>query len=214
MTTETPIAGPETALETIRTDSPNTSTGCQQASANGLNIDPYDRIRVEGEPERVFRAFKEYIRMGTNRSLPKLTESLIKNPDWTDSYESVLRMVKGYSSKFEWQQRLRTLITATSAEVLAAAQKDALLHAKQRISFARDAQNFGITIMEKAELDKLTVAEARKLLKDGAKLLQLGLTGERAEIGDNLAVIKPDKPIREMDDEELEAYTSILLNTI
>lgn len=169
----------------------------------------------EGEPQRSVLAFKEYVRMGKGRSLKRLAEQLSsEDNEWTDNFQSVFDMLKKYSSKYRWQERLRLIITKASAEVLAAAQKDALLHAKERIRYARDAQKYGMMIIEKAQLEQLTAEEARKMLKPAATLLQMGLTSERAETGESLATIKPEKPIREMSDEELDTYADTLLRAI
>jgi hypothetical protein len=186
-----------------------------------------DGLFTEGqfnEPERAKVAFRDYVRMGKGRTLIKLAQEYSK-PEyhknhigtatgWTGNYETILRTLKQYSSDYKWQNRVRMEIVKASAEVLAAAQKEALVNTKHRVRLSQQAQEAGKTIIEKAELNKLSVAEARKMLKEGANLLRLGLQGERDETGDTLAVLRPEKPIREMSDEELEQYSSRLERTL
>jgi hypothetical protein len=170
----------------------------------------------EDEPARVQDAFRRYVQMGKGRSLQKLAEELCK-PEvdtWTNNFESVLRMLKEYSSKYNWQERLRGLITKASTEALAEAQREALTHTKERIRISVKVQKMAMAVIEAAQLDNLSVEEARKLLKPASELLKLGLNSERAEAGDNLAAIKPDKNPRDMTDQELEEYAEVLYKNL
>jgi hypothetical protein len=169
-----------------------------------------------GEPARVREAFIRYVQMGKGRSLQKLAEELSKPEifEWTNNYESVLRMLKTYSSDFNWQERLRKLITKASTEALAEAQREALTHTKERIRISVAVQRAAMAVIEAAKLDTLSVEEARKLLKPASDLLRLGLSSERAEMGDNLAAIKPDKHPRDMTDEELEELAEALYRNV
>jgi hypothetical protein len=176
----------------------------------------FDIAGVEDEPSRVQEAFRRYVQMGKGRSLQKLAEEL-SNPeilDWTNNFESVFRMLKDYSSKFNWQERLRNLITKASTEALAEAQREALAHTKERIRISVNLQKLGMTVIDSAKLDNLSVEEARKLLKPASELLKLGLSSERAETGDNLAAIKPDKNPRDMTNDELEEYAEVLYRNL
>lgn len=167
---------------------------------------------IVNEPPRSQVAFNDYVKMGKGRSLERLAQDYCQpeNQNWTDNFESVYRQLKEYSRKFGWQQRLRAIITKASTEALAEAQREAFLHTKARIELSVKAQLAGIKVIEAAQLDNLTVEEARKLLKPATALLQLGLASERAEAGDNLASIRPDKNPRDMTDEELEEYAATL----
>ena len=167
-------------------------------------------------PPRAQQAFRDFINLGKGRSLKRLAETYAdpQCTSWTNNFESVYRMLKDYSRNYHWQDNLRMFVAKASAEVLAAAQRDAFVHAKQRIEYAREAQQAGRIIIEKAQLEKLTVAEARTLLKPAATLLQLGLTSERAEQGDVLAVIRPDKPVEQMSEQELDEFAHTLQKAI
>jgi hypothetical protein len=174
----------------------------------------------EGEHPRASRAFRDYVQLGPQRSLPNLAKiysdpaNIKIQPEglrWTPNFESVLRQLKDYSSNFKWQSRLRLIITKATAEQLAETQKDALVHARERIRLARYAQLAGRTILEKAQLDKLSVTEARKLVNQGANLVKIGGDAERMETGDRAATMRPDKPIAKMSDEELEAFADVVL---
>ncbi len=164
------------------------------------------------EPPRAKKAFDDYVRMGKGRTLKLLAERYVKpdHVDWTDNFETVFRTVKEYSTKFKWQERLRILVTKASAEVLASAQRDAFVHTKERIKLSQKAQEAGMFIIEKANLKGLDEDEARRLLKPAATLLQLGLTQERAEQGDMLTVIRPEKPVEQMTDSELNEFAETL----
>lgn len=185
------------------------------ASAVAAADDMVSSLYVEDlhEPERAKAAFRHYVQLGKGRTLHMLAEKYSDPADthgWTNNFESVLRQLKDYSRKYRWQERIRMVITRASAEVLAEAQRDAFVHAKERIELSREAQQAGKLIIDRANLANLTEVEARELLKDGAKLLQLGLTSERAEQGDVLASIRPDKPIEQMSKEELDEYAATL----
>jgi hypothetical protein len=164
------------------------------------------------EPPRAKKAFMDYVALGRGRSLKRLAEdySLPTNTDWTQNFESNFRTLKRYSSTYQWQYRLRMVVARASAEILAAAQRDAFVHAKDRINLARQAQEAAMTIIDKANLAALTEEEARKMLKPAATLLQLGLTSERAEQGDMLTVIRPEKPVEEMTDDELQEFAETM----
>lgn len=164
------------------------------------------------EPHRALRAFRDYIGLGKGRTLEALAEEYCKPdyPDWTENKESIWRMLKDYSRKYKWQERLRKVVARASAEVLANAQREAFVNTKQRIEAAHQAYETGLLIIEKAQLEDLMPDEARRLLKSAATLVHLGLTNERAEQGDMLAVIRPDKPVKEMSDEELDQFAMTL----
>ena len=176
----------------------------------------FDIAAEQDEPQRVSKAFQRYVQMGKGRSLKRLAEELSvpENLEWTANYESNLRMLKDYSSKYNWQERLRSLITKASTEALAEAQREALSHTKERIRIAVTLQRMGMEVIEAAKLDDLSVEEARKMLKPASELIKLGLTSERAETGDILAAIKPDKNPRDMTDEELEEYAEVLYRNL
>jgi hypothetical protein len=180
--------------------------------------DVYNSLKLEGlnEPERAKRAFRAYVALGKGRTLANLATQYSKReePTWTNNYDSVLRQLKDYSRKYKWQERIRMVIVRASAEVLAEAQRDAFVHAKVRIDLAREMQDAGKTIIDKADLNSLSVEEARELFKDGLKALQIGLTSERAEQGDVLASIRPEKPIEQMTKEELDEYAQTLQKAI
>lgn len=167
-----------------------------------------------GEQPRAKRAFKDFAMMGTGRSLKRLAEAYIhpEHDDWTNNFESVLRQLKDYSRKYQWQRRVRMVVTRASAEILAAAQRDAYVHAKDRIALARQLQDAGRTILELANLHKLTQDEAREMVLKGAatKLVQTGAAAERAEQGDILAAIRPEKEVSQMTSEELDQYAGTL----
>jgi hypothetical protein len=224
MEPEMPVNGPESTQETsleplppstleelIGEPLPARPQVMQNAAAAQSAI---DGMIVEGRfgPPRAVKAFRDYVNLGKGRTLSDLAK-IYCHPlckDWTDNYESVLRMLKDYSRWYKWQDNLRMIVAKASAEVLASAQREAFVHGKVRIELAQQAQEAGKTIIDRAELDKLTVKEARLLLKSGATLLQLGLVSERAEQGDMLAMIRPDKPIKEMTEEELDEFAVTL----
>jgi hypothetical protein len=167
-------------------------------------------------PPRAQQAFRDYVGLGKGRTLQDLAK-IYCHPackSWTDNYESVLRMLKDYSRFYKWQDNLRMIVAKAQAEVLASVQREAFVHGKVRIDLAQQAQEAGKIILERAELEKLTVREARSLLKSAATLLQLGLVSERAEQGDMLAMIRPDKPIGEMSEEELDEFAMTLQKAI
>lgn len=201
----------ELATETIKA---RTNVVEQGSAAD----DAIKALTVESlnEPIRATKAFKDYVGLGKGRTLEMLARdySKVDNLDWTDNFESVYRQLKTYSSKYKWQERLRMLVVKASAEVLAGAQREAFVNTKERVRVAHNAYEAGIKIIEKAELDKLTVEEARRLLKPGGTLIQLGLINERAEQGDMLAVLRPDKPVSEMSDEELDEFATTLQKAI
>jgi hypothetical protein len=173
-----------------------------------------------GETPRAKKAFSDYIKLGKGRTLKRLTEEYLKpeyrkevlgeEMGWTNNYEYVLRKLKEYSTKFNWQERKMMMIAKASAQVLAATQRDAFVHAKERIKLARSAQEAGKFIIDKANLKNLTQDEARKILKQGVSLLQLGLVSERAEQGDMLTVVRPSKPVSAMTNDELDEFAHTL----
>ncbi len=184
--------------------------------------DAYQSLLDEemGGPPRAQKAFKDYVRLGKGRTLKLLAETYVKpeydksvlgeSLGWSSGFEYIFRTLKDYSSHYEWQSRLRMIVAKASAEVLAAAQRDAFIHTKERIRLSQEAQEAGILILERANLKDLTEEEARKLLKPAATLLQLGLTQERAEQGDMLTVIRPDKPVESMSDDELQEFAQTI----
>jgi hypothetical protein len=168
------------------------------------------------EEPRATRAFELFLQMGRVRTLDKLAHELIKPEysEWTQSYQYVLRTLKTYSSKYGWQERLRKRIASASAKILVDAQREANNNTRERIKFAQKLYKAGMKIIDKAQLDNLSVDEARRLLKPGTTLVKIGLEEERAEIGDAMAIIRPSKPTREMTNEELEEYMTAIEQAI
>jgi len=183
----------------------------KEANEAAISLDSL-RDETLKEPERSVRAFRDYIRLGKGRTLEKLAREYCKpdHSDWPNNFESDWRQLKDYSRKYNWQERLRRFVVRAAAEVLGSAQREAFVNTKDRIAASHTAYEAGLLIIQKAELDKLTAEEARKLLKPAGTLVSLGLVNERAEQGDMLGVIRPEKPIEQMSTEELDEFAMTL----
>lgn len=162
------------------------------------------------ETPRAVRAFSDYLNMGRNRSLPKLASHYVENdPEWTDNYESVLRILKGYSSRFDWQNRIRIQLAADSAKIASRVRREALESSKERMRLYKKAQTLAEYVFDKAlsmELEDLNAEEARKILKTAVEMMKLGLMGERVEQGAALERVSLHKPIDEYSDDELDEF--------
>jgi hypothetical protein len=184
---------------------------------------PHPHKNSLGETPRAARAFEDYKHMGPGRTLELLAKEYIK-PEyrreligvlgWTDNFGTVERTLKTYSSKFGWQKRLRDQSAKAAIEIVGQAQKQAMLNTKTRMKIAQTLQRLGVKIIEQAQLNKLSVAEARKLLKQGYSMINIGLVSEREESGDILGAVRPSKPLRDMTNEELEEYSEAMTRTL
>lgn len=177
---------------------------------------------VKKENARAKKAFEDYVNIGPTRSLEKLTNLYIQPQfdDWTDNYESVLRQLKRYSSNFDWQNRLRMLLTREAASAISAARHEQANSMRGRIATAKKIQKVGNELLEKASkfleanIDTMSDKDANTLLKTAVTMLDMGLAAERIEIGGAMDNLVPPKPVSAMDDEELNEFIKVLSTQI
>lgn len=177
---------------------------------------------IKRETPRAKKAFEDYINLGVTRTLEKLARIYCdeSNEDWTNNFESVLRQLKGYSSTFDWQNRLRILLTQEAANAISAARSEQAKSARGRIQLAKKLQGVGNQLIDKASeylamnVDMMSDKDANTLLKTAVTMLDVGLASERVEIGAAIENILPPKPISAMDDEELAEFIKVLTHQL
>lgn len=182
----------------------------------GLPVFVDSKGRQHKETLRARKAFEAYLNMGRERSLEKLAKEYAESsdPDWQGmKYDSIFSTLRQFSTNLDWQNRIRLTLAADSAKALAAANRAAAKRKVARIGHAKLMQDVGASILRAAgllDVDGLTQEEARQLIKPAATLLQIGLSAEKAEIGEAIEKITPHKPIGEMTDDELEQYIEVI----
>jgi hypothetical protein len=168
------------------------------------------------ESPKAARAFQDYLNLGPNRSFQKLAEHYleINDPEWAScKVETIRRVIARYSSNLDWQNRLRLHLAHESAAAVASARKSAARHKHERIRRSNKLMEIGEAILDRAELldaSTLSPAEARQLVKPAITMIQVGLSAEKAEIGESIERIQPPKPIETMTEEELDEYINVL----
>jgi hypothetical protein len=176
----------------------------------GLKLYADKTGEVFKETPRALRAFNDYVNMGRNRSLPKLAAHYVENdPEWTDNFESVLRILKGYSARFDWQNRIRIQLAADSAKIASRVRREALESSKERLRLYKMLQKKGEAVIYKAlsiDLEDLSSQEARLILKQAIEMVKIGLMGERVEQGAALERVELHKPIDQYSDAELDEF--------
>lgn len=183
---------------------------------NGLLLFVDSKGRQHKETARARSAFEQYLNMGRERSLEKLAREYAdsENPDWQGmKYDSIFSTLRQFSTNLDWQNRIRLTLAADSAKALAAANRAAAKRKTARIGHAKLMQDVGASILRAAgllDVDGLSQEEARQLIKPAATLLQIGLSAEKAEIGEAIEKITPHKPVGEMTDDELEQYIEVI----
>jgi hypothetical protein len=183
---------------------------------NGLALFVDAKGNTHKETARAKAAFEQYLNMGRERSLEKLAREYAdsENPDWAGmKYDSIFSTLRQFSTKLDWQNRIRLTLAADSAKALAAANRAAAQRTTARMGHAKLMQDVGASILKAAgllDVENLSQEEARQLIKPAATLLQIGLSAEKAEIGESIQKITPHKPVHEMTDDELEQYIEVI----
>lgn len=173
------------------------------------------------------QAFEDYYNLGPKRSLAKLNDlykkraeylndPLNRPPNITDAdfvpYRPIASMstLENWSSTHGWQERIMERMNVEREEQMKLAvmkRKDA---AESRMKKGAIMQEAALRIIQAAQLNNLSVDEARKLLGTSLSFLSEGMKVERMELGEERASFTPDKPVAEMSDEELRDYASML----
>lgn len=171
--------------------------------------------RYHKETPKAARAFTDYLNLGPNRSFQKLADKYVDegDPEWSSNVLTVRRVIAGYSTKLDWQNRLRLHLAKESASAVFAARKSATRPKFERIRRAGKLMEIGEAILDRASLinpGDLTPEQARQLVKPAITMMQVGLAADKAEIGESLERIQPPKPIEAMTDDELDAYIEVL----
>ena len=142
-------------------------------------------------------AFEAYFRLGAQRSIERLRETLVERDDRAPA----LRTLFDWSRKYQWQARLARLeheARIAEAEVLIAAIREMHeRHAKAAVFM----QEKGLDWLSSMGLDNATVDGAIKAIVEGAKLesLSRGEPTERREVTGEF-----EARFSEFSDDELE----------
>jgi hypothetical protein len=183
--------------------------------------------RPSTETPKARQAFEDYYNLGPKRSIAKLYELYRQRAEYLNDplnrppgireedfvpYTPLASQVslEVWSSTFGWQDRIRERMEQERDDQLKMAiikRKDA---AEQRLKKGTIMQEAALHIIRAAELNKLSVDEARKLLSTSLSFLTEGMKVERLELGEERASFAPDKPVEEMSDEELRDYAQML----
>lgn len=174
--------------------------------------------QIRRENQRAKTAFEDYINLGPSRTLERLARFYQdeSNLDWTNNFDSILRQLKGYSSNFDWQNRLRMLLTQEAASAISDARIEQTRSARGRIALAKKLQQVGNQLMEKAaiylndNLEEIGPKNVNTVLRTAVTMLDTGLAAERIEIGEAMETILPPKPISTMPDDELAEFIAHL----
>jgi hypothetical protein len=155
-------------------------------------------------------AFESYESLGPSRTLDQLY-ALDRLPDGTHRWERAL--LSAWAESLQWDrlcgQRQQELSEASRQATIEERKK----LAKLRLSRAADFQTYGMTILSKANLHKLSVKESRWLLGHAVRLVELGMKYERLELGEStesIATLRPPKPLDQMSLDELRAWRAKL----
>jgi len=185
---------------------------------------PVSNRKPQNESLAALQAFEDYWNLGPKRSLAKLGEYYKKradslNADLADRQDqdtpqykplATLNSLESWSAAFDWQGRIRERMDIEREEQIRLAvtrRKDA---AETRLKTGKYMQQAGLMVFSKADLEKLPVDEARKLLGTALSFVKEGMEIERRELGESTDNYLPVKPLHEMTDVELEEYASKL----
>lgn len=200
----------------------NTSVCVEVGEGDEKNIYLDAKGNKYQERARAKEAFEDYINIGPARTLEKLARIYAdpENPDWTNNYESVLRQLKNYSSRFDWQNRLRIMLTQEAGNAISAARTEQARSTKGRIALAKKLQTVGGKLIDRAvqllddNMESMTEKGLNTLLKTAVTALDIGLAAERIEIGEAMENILPPKPVSAMDDNELNEFIRTLTSQV
>lgn len=156
-------------------------------------------------------AFESYDSLGPERSLDRLVD-LDRLPDGSPRWERDTLEV--WAMSLEWDR----ICGARQQELIEASRQATIEErrrlAKLRLSRAADFQTYGMTVLDRAKLDKISIKEARWLAGHAIRLVELGMKFERLELGEATdriaATMRPPKPLDQMNLDELRAWRAKL----
>ncbi len=139
--------------------------------------------RRDDESAPAFIAFSVYRDLGPTRSIDAAWRTTQTGQNRGKRAPSAW---EGWSSRFDWVERAaaydahieRIGLEARQKALRAATEADT----KRRIQNARATQGAGFKLIEKAKLEEITALEARKMLKEAAKLIEVGAKNELLEL--------------------------------
>jgi len=179
----------------------------------GANAEPTPTSVTRGpatETPAALQAFEDYWALGPKRSLAKLAEfyKLRSEKAGVQVGTSRVQTLELWSSTFRWQERLKLRLAEEREETMRQAALKRRHASEDRIKKATVMQSTGLAVIKAAELEKLSVEEARRMLGVALSYLSEGMKTERLELGESSENWLPPKPLEEMTDEELEDYSN------
>ena len=116
--------------------------------------------RQKGESAQAFEAFDIYLKQGKNRSLRRVAQELGKSNT----------LITRWSSKYQWQERLRLYTNEIKKNEFAEEQRLAKQMRKRQLAIAELMQRKGLAALKKIDEDTIFAKDVIRLITEGMRL--------------------------------------------
>ena len=136
--------------------------------------------RMPDESTKAYAAFNTYLQLGPNRSLDEAYCAATEKPQGSTRVSGQWR---DWSSQFRWFARATAWDSHIAEAERNSIQDQAEDNARERVKALRGVLGQGIQIISRARLETLSTSEARQLLPQAIKAIELATDGLREEFG-------------------------------
>lgn len=151
---------------------------------------------IEGETNKAFEYFQEYLKMGINRSFQAVA----------NKYQISINAIKKYADKFFWTERIRLYNNHIATTYRKEMEEEARKTNKRHIKQAKILLDKSMKRLEKMEGDTLTPDQALKFMELSVKMERnaLGIDDlpkqeTNVEVNNNLNIDYSDEDIKRIE---------------